>query len=85
MIRQYAGSWHQVIVQTKDRETASAKEQFKQKVGSLRAMHTMGRMLMHKKKSKQKVESLRAVQIRGRMLMHNKSSMQTIQPSQVLF
>ena len=33
----------------KNRETASVKEQLKQKAGSLRAIHTIGRMLMHKK------------------------------------
>ena len=48
--------------------TAKVKEQFKQKVGSPKAIETLGRMLMHKQ-SKQKAGSPRAVQTRGRMLM----------------
>ena len=58
-----------MIIQTKGRGTVKVKDQLKQKVGSLKAVQTIDRMLMHRKHSKQKVDSLKAVQTRGRMLM----------------
>ena len=52
--------------------------------GSLKAVQTIGRMLMHKKQSKQQVGSLRAVQTRGKMLMYKNNAMQTIKPYVIL-
>ena len=51
-----------MIIQTKGRETAKLKEQFKQKAGRKKAVQRIGRMLMYKRQSKQKAGSLRAVQ-----------------------
>ena len=70
----------------KRQRTASVKEQFKQKVGSLRVMHTIGRMLMCKNNAMQTMQwaPLRAVQTEGSILMCKNNTMLTMWISQLL-
>ena len=47
-MKQYAGNWNQMMMQTTGRETVNTKELFKQKARCLIAVQTRGRIQKHK-------------------------------------
>ena len=71
-------------MQTKCRENASMKEQFKQKPRRLRAMNPIGKMLTLKKQynTDNEAETAAIVQTRGRISIHKSNTMQTMHPHQ---